>query len=279
MEVEIRRGVALTSGATLWTWTAGAGPPVVLIHGNFVSSEMWEAQVPALAAEFTVVAYDVRGFGRSPLVSGRYSDSGDLRALLDALDIDAPHLIGMSMGGSIALDYAITYPDRVRSLVIVPGGIGGWEPPAWMQEGWPAYQKAVAAGDFEGARNVIMHFPPSLPLRRRPSVQRRVIEMIDQHRWTDPWDSVDEDILEPPAAQRLPQVRVPTLLLSGELDDPALLALGEQMALEMPYAERVVLRDAGHMVNMETPEAFNQAVIAFLRKHEVFEPGGLPPLA
>lgn len=258
---------ALPTGAKLYIERTGVGDPVVLIHGNFVSSRMWDSQLP-LAESFDLIRYDVRGFGQSPLVSGPYSDEADLAALLDVLGVDSVHLVGSSMGGGIAVDFTVRYPERVRSMVVVPGGISGWEPPGWMMEGWEEFEAALKAGDARKATATIMAFPPMRPLEARPALHREMTTMIQQHRWGEDWDSVETDKLEPPAAQRLAEISVPTLVLSGSLDDAAFLELGDQMAREMPNAERLVIDGGSHSVHMELPGEFNRAVTEFIRRVE-----------
>lgn len=265
----VARSVALSTGATLYVERMGVGDPVVLIHGNFVSMLMWDAQLP-LADSFDLIRYDARGFGRSPLVAGRYSDEGDLAALLDAIGLESAHLVGSSMGGWIALDFALRYPQRVRSMVMVPGGIGGWEPPDWMMEGWDDFDAALKSGDLDRAVDAIMAFPPMRPLQSRPALHRAMAAMIREHRWGDDWDSVETDKLDPPAAQRLAEVSAPTLILSGSLDDGAFRELGDRMAREMPNAERLTIEGGSHSVHMEFPDEFNQAVTAFIQRAELY---------
>ncbi len=243
----------------------GVGDPVILIHGNFVSMRMWDSQLP-LADWFDLIRYDVRGFGQSPLVAGDYSDEADLAALLDALGVDSAHLVGSSMGGAIALDFTLRYPQLVRSMVVVPGGISGWEPPDWMMEGWDEFEAALKAGDVERATDTIMAFPPMRPLEARPALHEAMAAMIRQHRWGEDWDSVETDKLHPPAAQRLAEVAVPVLVLSGSLDDAAFRELGDRMAAEMPNAERLMIQGGSHSVHLEFPNEFNQAVTEFIRR-------------
>lgn len=268
----VARSVALPTGATLYVERMGVGDPVVLIHGNFVSMMMWDAQLP-LADSFDLIRYDARGFGRSPLVAGRYSDEGDLAALLDALGVESAHLVGSSMGGAIALDFALRYPQRVRSMVVVPGGISGWEPPDWMMQGWDDFETALKAGDVDRTIDAIMAFPPMRPLEDRPALHQAMTAMIREHRWGEDWDGVETDKLEPPAALRLAEVRVPTLLLSGSLDDQAFRELGDRMAHEMPNAERLLIDGGSHSVHMELPDEFNAAVTAFIRRAELSRRG------
>lgn len=124
------------------------------------------------------------------------------------------------------------------------------------------------ARDFVRARELIMQFPPMRPLGLRPSVRREVVEMIDQHRWNDSWEGVEPPDLDPPSYARLEAVAAPTLIISGALDDPSFVELGEEMERRIPRAERVVIPGAGHMVNMEAPDEFNAAVLEFLARHE-----------
>jgi len=245
----------------------GVGDPVILIHGNFVSMRMWDSQLP-LAESFDLIRYDVRGFGQSPLVGGRYSDEADLAALLDVLAVDSAHLVGSSMGGWIALGFTLRYPERVRSMVVVPGGISGWEAPDWMMRGWDEFQAALKARAVDKATDIIMAFPPMRPLEARPALHREMATMIRQHRWDEDWDVVETDKLHPPAAQRLAEVSASTLVLSGSLDDAAFRELGDRMTREMPNAERLVIDGGSHSVHMELPDEFNQAVTEFIRRIE-----------
>lgn len=260
--------VVTDTGAELFVKTLGSGPPVFLLHGNFVSARMWDPQLAPLAERYTVVAYDLRGFGRSPVADGRRTGWDDLESLMRALGYEGGHIVGLSMGGSLAVEFALTYPERVRSLVVVPGGIGGSPDPQWMIEGFGAVQAAMDARDFVRARELIMQFPPMRPLGLRPSVRREVVEMIDQHRWNDSWEGVEPPDLDPPSYARLEAVAAPTLIISGALDDPSFVELGEEMERRIPRAERVVIPGAGHMVNMEAPDEFNAAVLEFLARHE-----------
>ncbi len=107
---------------------AGSGPPVVLIHGGFGDRRMWDAQFNDLARDFRVVRYDHRGFGRSPAPTSdsAYSPVRDLVQLLDHLGIDKAHVIGNSVGGALALDFALLQPARVNRVVVVASGATGF---------------------------------------------------------------------------------------------------------------------------------------------------------
>lgn len=210
-------------------------------------------------------AYDVRGFGRSPYRPGRHSDRADLKALLDELAVERPHLVGDSMGANIALDFALAYPGVAASLVITPGGILGSPDPAWMEAGWQAMESAINAGDYRAARDVVMSFPPMRSLERNPTARDRVVAMMDQHpwrEWADKW--AEYDWLEPPALGRLEELRLPVLVVSGDLDDESCLADGEAVVARVPGARMEVIEGAGHMVNLEAPDAYTAVVVDYL---------------
>lgn len=261
----MRERISVATGADLWVEIRGTGPPVVLIHGNMVSAAMWEPQIPALAESFAVIAYDARGFGRSPYRPGRHSDRADLKALLEELHVERPNLVGLSMGANIALDFALAFPGVAASLVITPGGMLGSPDPAWMEAGWRAMEPAVNAGDYRAARDVVMSFPPMRSLERSPAVRERVVAMMDQHPWRElatKW--AEYDWLDPPAFDRLEELRLPALVVSGDLDDETFLAEGDAVAARVPGARKQVIERAGHMVNLEAPDAYTAAVADFL---------------
>src|SRR5919108_6367792 len=120
-------GFLETNGARIYYEIDGAGEPLVLIHAGVANLCMWDEQVTAFRDEYRVVRYDTRGFGRTETDAVEFSNRADLAALLDHLGETAAHVVGMSRAGSIALDFAIEYPDRVRSLTVAAGGVSGPE--------------------------------------------------------------------------------------------------------------------------------------------------------
>lgn len=262
MSWQRQTGVATIEGGELRFETAGTGPVVVFVHGNFADAGMWDPQFGEFAQGFTAVRYDLRGFGASPLAVGPYSHHGDLRALLTHLGHERAHLVGLSLGGDIVLETALEFPDLAASLVVVPGSALESEP--WMEEGWEAIGAAVGDHDHLRAREIVMDFPPMRSLKARPDLRGRVAHMLDAYPWQH-FEAEEEYVsVDPPAMQRLAEIRSPMLVVSGALDDPAFLDTGAFIVREVPGARRIVISDAGHMVNMEQPAAFNQAVRSFI---------------
>lgn len=260
--------VVVDTGAQLFVRSIGAGAPVYLVHGNFVSSRMWAPQFEALAEHYTVVALDLRGFGRSPLLGGRVPGWEDMAALMRALGHDRVHVVGASLGAVVAIDFTLTYSDRVRSLTVIPGGMVGGPFAQWMADGFAAMDAAVAAGEYGRARDIAIGFPPMQSLEGYPAVRREVIQMIDEHRWHESWEGVEPPALDPPAYPRLAEIAAPTLVVSGELDDASFMQMGADLERDIPRAERVTIPGTGHTVNMEAPNAFNAALLDFLARIE-----------
>ena len=130
---------------------AGAGTPVVLIHSDVADARLWSAQVDALAPSHLVVTYDRPGFGRTPLPAGSFSQVADLRGLLDELALERISLVGCSGGGNVALDFAVTHPERVERLVLVAPGLAGWDWSAELQAADEEETRLFEAGDDEAA--------------------------------------------------------------------------------------------------------------------------------
>src|SRR3954463_6383416 len=122
-------GFAEVNGARLYYEAMGEGTAVVLVHGGLVDSRLWDAQMKPLSKHFRVVRYDIRGYGRSPAPTGEYYPHEDLRALLDYLKIDKATLVGLSLGGIVAADFALEQPARVERLVLVGSGLRGDKQP------------------------------------------------------------------------------------------------------------------------------------------------------
>src|SRR5689334_1596021 len=260
-------GYADVDGARLYWEAAGEGTPLVLVHGFTLDRRMWDDQFEVFAAEHRTVRYDVRGSGRSDApTDAPYSNHGDLRLLLDALDIEKAHLCGLSFGGGVAFDFALEFPERVQSLTAIASALGGaTNDMGSMNATMAAMAEAAQAGDLAAARRLWLDSPIFVPANRDADVARRLAEMVeDWSVWqlTRGANHLDPD---PPPAERLDQLLVPTLVINGELDNEVMLAAAAQVEAEAPNARRVVVPEVGHMANMEAPEVINDLVLAFLR--------------
>ena len=249
---------------------AGAGPAVVLIHEGIADSRMWDRQMRTYAEWFRVVRYDVAGFGRSPLGGGPYSHWRDLVGLLDELGIDRPALVGVSLGGRIALDVALAAPDRVAALVLVAPGLPGWEWSEQVRDFGAAEEAALEAGDLETAVELNLRLWVDGPRRGPDAVDpamRAFVGEMQRLAFQNDLAAYAQD--PPPGPERRPDgvpadVRAPTLLLVGDEDVPDMLAISEHLEREIPGARRIVLHGVAHVPSLERPDEFDRLVLDFL---------------
>jgi pimeloyl-ACP methyl ester carboxylesterase len=255
----------------LYVEQAGEGSPVVLLHEGIGDSRMWEPQWAAYAGRFRVVRFDMRGFGQSPPAVGTFSLTGDLVELLDGLELGPAALIGMSLGGSVAMEATIARPDLVSRLVLVGPGLRGFEMTDETKAGWAEEEAALERGDDEEAVEINMRMwvdgPSRSPDQVDPELRRKVGEM--QRRAIDIWrDAGEEEGEHKPLVEdwgdRLAEISVPTLILVGELDRPEMHEIADRLEAEIPNTRRETIVGTAHVPNMERPDEFDRLVLEFL---------------
>jgi 3-oxoadipate enol-lactonase len=259
-------GFAPVNGTRLYYEIQGEGPALVLLHGGQLDSRIWDTQFVTYARQFRVVRYDARGFGGSLPASQPYSDADDLAALLDYLKIPKAHLLGLSLGGRISINFALKHPDRVLSLMLAGPGLDGAQmaDPGGMQNFMAVFDAAIN-GNSTRASELWLENPLIVPAMENPGLRERIRLMAyeNAHVWLANYVLQKT---EPTAAQRLPEIKLPTLVILGDRDVPPIKAIVEKIAGEVPGAQKVVIPGAGHLVNMERPEAFDAAVLGFLSR-------------
>ncbi len=261
-------GLADVNGTRLYYESVGRGHPLVLMHAGLSDSRMWDDQISAFAQHFRVIRFDTRGFGKSDMPTGAFSARADLDALLNFLGVDKAYLIGLSMGGGIAVDFTLEYPQRVEALVAASSGPSGlnWETEQlarYRSEMNSAYQHGNIGRAVELALGMWVDGPNRTSDQVDPEVRRRIGEMMSDYfsrgrRQGRPLP------LEPPAIPRLAKIHVPTLVVVGNLDILPLREAANVLASRIPGARQVVIHNAAHMLNMEWPSEFNRIVLDFL---------------
>jgi len=255
-------------GGRLAYEVVGSGPDVTLIHPGLWDSRTWDPQVPVLVdAGYRVTRYDVRGYGRSSRLTGEpYSNVRDLIAVLDAGDVTQTALVGCSMGGGIAIDFTLEHPDRVWALMPAASGLGGFEAfddeEEWWAEREGPIDAAIEAGDLERAEDLQLQIWAPLGTDDHAGRLIHDIAFDNLHELTMEEGSQEE--LDPPAAHRLGEIDVPTLVLIAEHDPPYMRRIGELIALGILGAHKQTIEGADHVVNLRQPEAFDRAMLGFL---------------
>jgi 3-oxoadipate enol-lactonase len=259
----------LSDGAHLEYEIGGEGPTVTLIHPGLWDMRTWDREFPRFVdAGYRVLRYDVRGYGRSsrPEPGESYSHVRDLLEVLDANEVTQTALVGCSMGGGIELDFALEHPERVWAIVPVASGLGGFESTEeeddwWAQRDAPI-EALIEAGDLEEAQELRLQIWAPLGTTDEPGARIRQIAFDNIHEIQ--MDESGEEQLDPPAAHRLAEIDVPTLILEAEHDPPEMRRVADFLAKEIMGSRKVVVEGADHVVNMRQPERFEELVLPFL---------------
>ena len=263
-------GYVKVDGAQLYYEVLGEGPPLVLIHAGSLDLRMWDGQFETFAKHYKVIRYDVRRHGRTQSPGGKYSDSEDLYRLLKHLGIDKAYVVGLSLGGRIAIDFTLEHPDMVSALIPVAPGLSGYQF-TWegIRENLTEFVQALEQRDLERATEYLLRCwtdgPRRTPDQVDPAVRERVRGMLTENLTR----LMNEEELSPqaPAAiARLKEIRAPTLVIVGDLDAPAIATIVDKLVSEIDEAKKVVIPGVGHMVNMERPDKFNRTLLDFLSR-------------
>ena len=264
----VKSSFAEVDGGRLWYEAAGSGPPVVLVHSGITDSRSWDLQMAAFASGFRVVRYDMRGFGRSDVTHGEYSARADLSAVMNAAGIERAAVVGVSIGSSLSIDIALEAPSRVSALVLVGPGISGRQQSAefktLMADVDRVFDEQGLDATIEREMEIWFDGRGRTAADVDPETRRAVFEMDRFNSERFPSDMKAQP-LEPPAIERLGEIRVPALILVGELDLPDVFDAADRLEIGIAEARRVVMKGTAHVPNMEQPEAFNRIVLDFLR--------------
>jgi len=236
----------------------GEGPPVLLVHGGMMDRLMWQPQWDGLGDELRLIRFDVRGAGKSA-PSDPFHPADDMLAILDQLGVDQAYIVGLSNGGSFAVDFALAYPERVKTLILAEPGITGFQFDASITRQQMEMIAAFRVRDMDKATRLALASPAFEFTRRNHDawvaverlVRRNVgsFAMFPRYRYH-----------EPRAVDALARLSVPTALIVSEFAGPSALAIAELIEKDVPKLVRFVIPDAGHMMNLENPAAFNRVI-------------------
>jgi len=267
--VNVRTGRVDVEGGTLEYDVAGDGPGIVMVHPGLWDRRTWGDQFALFARRYRVVRFDARGYGASSRIApgDTYSTAEDALAVMDAVAMPTGALIGCSMGGSTAIDVALVAPERVTALVLVASGVGGApeitdEEDAWWRERDAAWEAALQRGDRIAARRIQVEAWAGLGVE--DDAGRRILEIALDNIHEMDTDESGARSLDPPAYERLHEIRVPTLILPADHDPPEMARISRTLAERIPGARVVEIADTDHVLNVRRPDAFNDVVLAFL---------------
>jgi 3-oxoadipate enol-lactonase len=258
-------GEAAVNGARLYYEVVGSGSPVVLVSGGgTLDRRQWDDQFDVLSTRFRVVRYDIRGIGRSARPTGEFSHHEDLRALLDFLNITRAVLCGVSFGAAIAVDFTLDHSEMVSGLVLASAGLSSDKPQ--QVDSLLALSALVHTEGLERAIDLIVgmaSFVSTNNSAARNRIRRIYLDNADVFEAGFPLVTLWQPT-SPPASARLPLIEAPTLIIAGGNDHPATAATADRLASSIRGAQKLVIDDAAHMVNMDAPAEFTRAVVAYL---------------
>jgi 3-oxoadipate enol-lactonase len=237
--------INIGGGDQVWADDSGTGTPLVLLHPGVGDSRIWDPIRPALTAQYRVIRYDARGYGRSPAPTAPYVLLDDLVAVLDHYGLERAALVGCSQGGDTSLGLAITQPSRVSSLVLLCPGISGYAIPDD-----PAVDAAFDAAEPEGADAIA---EVALGLWARAGRTPEVVEQLRSgaRAWLAQGDLEQPN---PDVFDRLGEIAVPTSLLVGDLDRQWILDSNREAAKRIPGCVFVEVPGVDHLPPLRVPD-------------------------
>jgi 3-oxoadipate enol-lactonase len=259
---------------SIWYDRHGEGPPVVLLHAGVSDSRLWEPQLGSFPQSHTVLRVDLPGFGNSPFETNPVSFRGAVRDAMDAEGIDRAALVGVSLGGNTALELTLESPERVSALVLVGAGLPDHEWSEEVRSFFAAEEEALERGDLDAAVDANLRMwlaGPRRSLEDIDSDQRELVGEMQKQAFKQQkgHDDVRMLRLEPPESERLAEVKVPTLVLTGDEDVADIHRVADRLAAGIPGAERATIADAAHLPSLERPEEFDRIVLGFLARQGV----------
>lgn len=258
-------GYLPVDGGRIYYEIAGMGPHLIFIHGYSLDRRMWDDQWDYFRGSHTCVRFDIRAYGRSPSPTGPWGAHDDVMLLMAHLGIDRAILCGLSLGGQIALDVAVTYPHAARALVLLDAAAGGYN--GWSTAFTASMQRLkVIAGEqgVDAAKAAWLAGPLLDAAREQPEVIARIERMIGEYSG---WDWLNDGqfiVPDVPAFERLEDIRAPTLVIAGDRDHEDFRRLAEFLGERIRGARYEVIPGAGHISSMEAPDLVNPRIASFL---------------
>ncbi len=265
-------GKIQVNDADIYYEDTGKGLPLVFIHAGYMDSRMWDNLTAVFSSEYRVIRYDVRGYEKSSKVTKAYSDAEDLKSLMEKLGVQEAVLIGVSNGGRIALDFAVTYPHMVKALIPVDSGLKGYQPSGPEEEKlWEnitideeKYLRLRSEGKFREAAEIDVDFWSNATVGE---LRESLLNIAEENVFTD---ETDPDIFQvsptPPAFEKLNSLKMPVLIIVGSRDTPPLIAMSKRYHQLIKGSKFLVIEGADHLPSITRPEEFRNAVFDFLRE-------------
>jgi len=265
-------GFANVNGTSIYYEMKGTGIPIVFIHGFACDLRNWDNQFELFSKNYKVIRYDLRGFGKSSLPDTiPYSHADDLSALLEFLKIDKVILVGHSLGGGVAIYYTLEHPKKVFALIVAEGGAPSKttleKSNTLNRLRMPAIKIAQTEG-VERGKNAWLNMEIYEPaMKNSKSVDKLKLMTAEYSGWH--WVNKDPQLIRILEENELFQIKVPTLIMTGELSRFEYHDVMELIHTNISKSKIVLINKSGHMLNLENPDQFNREVLTFLRDNNL----------
>ena len=263
------RGTANVNGTSIYYETKGKGFPLVLVSGGGILDRRgWDEQFETFARHYRVIRYDVRGIGKSARPEAPFSHSEDLYALLTSLKVKRAHVVGLSVGGAIAIDFAIEHPEMVDGLILAASGLSSDSKSEPNLQGLTVLTELVKTKGIEHLIQLTIDTPFVLSKQNvagREKVRQIYLDNKDVFEAGFPLYRLWQPG-EPRPENRLSSIRARVLIIRGDNDSPVYAAMTERVSKGIPKATTVVIPGGTHFLNLEVPLEFNKTVLEFLKQ-------------
>lgn len=255
-------GYVIVDDGKLFYESAGNGKNIILLHDGMVNREIWDEQFPLLAKTFRVVRYDRRGYGKSTDPRIKYSHIEDLNQVFIQLKIDKAIIFGMSSGGRLAIDFTLTYPEKVEGLVLVGAVVSGFGYTSHMETRGGHFDPGKITDEVKVNEYFINDDPYEIYSENTPA-KEKVMKLLPN------LSRQNRVPTQPPAkvaVKSLSEIRVPALILVGEYDIPDVHAHSGVINAGIANSRREIIPHSGHLIPIEQPELFNRSIMIFLNR-------------
>jgi pimeloyl-ACP methyl ester carboxylesterase len=232
---------------------------LVFLHGFSLDHRMWQPQIDHFSSKYNVLVYDLRGFGKSSLPTQEYSHYDDLLNLLMHLNVKKVHLVGLSMGGRVAIDFTLEHPSYVKSLTLFDTSLGGYK----SEVDWKIQ---VINNDIESAKKEWINHPVFKYSLNNPETKSKLDLMLNDYSGWHWLNGKNYEQVISDAKDHLNQINVPTIVGVGEYDLEYFHNIARFIELNVASSKYVVIRDAGHMSNVDNIEFVNELITQLINK-------------
>jgi pimeloyl-ACP methyl ester carboxylesterase len=260
----VTSGTVPVDGGSLYYETLGKGAPVILIHGGFGDRRMWGPQFETLSQAFRVVRYDHRGFGKSSAPAQAYSPVADLVKLMDHLELKRANLVGNSMGGTLALDFALLQPDRTGAVVVIASAAGGYPTPEEDMKNIDQVLRTAREKGTGAAVPLWLQHPMVSVAMSHATAGPLVRTMVEDNQKMFVADHWPQEQMSPPAFERMAGLNANVLFLVGDRDIASIRAGAEASAARIKKSKVVTIKDADHLPHMEKPAEINKLLVEYI---------------